>query len=115
MASEDKNNDDNDDDNDDDNIIADYPNVEELEFDFQEDRVEIDFENHEGGLTCPLKEVARSTKTEPYAVYLGHGKLLREEESWTACHQHIRSLKKKVEELYLHIELLEERKCRRLS
>lgn len=89
------------------NIIADYPNVDELEFDFQDDRVKISFDNHASGpLVCSLEEVARSTKNEPYAVHLGRGKLLREDESWTACQQQIRSLKKKVEELQLHIELM---------
>ena len=96
------------------NIIADYPNVDELEFDFEDDRVEISFDNHAGGpLVCLLEEVARSTKNEPHAAYLGRGKLLREDESWTACQQQIRALKKRVEELNLHIELMEERDKRR--
>lgn len=89
------------------NIIADYPNVDELEFNFQDNCVEISFDNHAGGpLLCSLEEVARSTKNEPHVVHLGRGKLLREDESWTACQQQIRSLKKKVEELQLHIELM---------
>lgn len=97
-------------------IIDDYPNVEEIEFSFKDDSVEIEFENHGGELTCPLREVARSTRPEPHAVYLGHGKMLREDESWTMCQQHAKSLKKRVEELELRMELMEERdKRRRLS
>ena len=89
-------------------IIDDYPNVDEIEFRFEDDRVIVDFENHEGRLTLPLREVARKTREEPHAVYLGHGKLLREDESWTMCEQRARSLEKKIEELELHVELLEE-------
>ena len=95
------------------NIIADYPNVEEIEFDFKDDSVDITFENHGGKLTCPLTEVVRKTKTEPYAAYLGNGRLLVEDESWTACQQQIQSLKKKNEELGLHIELLSEDRTKR--
>lgn len=94
-------------------IIDDYPNVEEIEFCFEDDRVVVDFENHEGRLILPLREVARKTKEEPYAVYLGHGKLLREDESWTMWEQRARSLEKKIEELELHVELLEEDRKRR--
>lgn len=64
-------------------------------------------------MTCPLKEISRSNKTEPYAVYLGHGALIKEDECWTMCQQQIKKLKKKVEELDLHIELMEERDKRR--
>ena len=77
-------------------IIDDYPEVDSLEFTFEKDRVNIAFENHEGGpLVCSLEEVARSTKKRPRAVYLGHGKLVAEDESWTMCQQHVESLKKK--------------------
>ena len=98
-------------------IIADYPNVESLEFDFEDDRVKIAFENHDApSMRCPLEEIARTTKKEPHAVYLGDGKLIREDESWTACQQLIKVLKKQVDELHMHIDLMEERhKCRRIS
>lgn len=76
-------------------IIDDYPNIEEIEFSFKDGQVEIEFENHGGRLTCPLKEISRSNKTEPYAVYLGHGALIKEDECWTMCQQQIKKLKKK--------------------
>lgn len=95
-------------------IIADYPNVESLEFDFEDDQVKITFENHDAPtLRCPLEEIARKTKKEPHAVYLGDGKLIREDESWTACQQQIKVLKKQIEELHAHNEFMEELHKRR--
>ena len=50
-------------------VVDDWPEVESLEFEFKVDRVKIAFENHDvESLRCPLKEVSRSTKKEPYSV-----------------------------------------------
>lgn len=90
-------------------VVDDAPEVESLEFTFEEDGVNIAFENHNvESLRCPLEEISRSTKKEPYAVYLGHGKLLREDESWTMCQQQNKTLKKKVEELNVLFDRQEE-------
>ena len=95
-------------------IIDDYPNVDELEFTFIDDRAVVEFDNHEGGpLTCSLEEISRSTKPDPHAVYRGDGKLLTEDESWTMFQERTIKWKERVKELVTCIDLMEERDKRR--
>lgn len=78
-----------------DNHPASLPTVDALEFRFTEKQMKITFENHDAKpLVCPLREFSNKTSPEPFAAYLGDGKTVLEDASWTACQQRIRKLKR---------------------
>ena len=78
-----------------DNHPASLPTVDALEFRFTDDQMKITFENHDAKpLICPLREISNKTSPEPFAAYLGDGKMVLEKASWTACQQRIRKLKR---------------------
>lgn len=84
-----------------DNHPRSLPTVDALEFRFTDKQMKITFENHDAKpLVCPLREFSNKTSLEPFAAYLGDGKMVLEDASWTTCQQRIRKLKR-VNALYM--------------
>ena len=77
-----------------DNHPRSLPTVDALEFRFTEKQMKITFENHDAKpLVCPLREFSKKTSLEPFAAYLGDGKMVFDDASWRTCQQRIRKLK----------------------
>ena len=86
------------------------PTVDALEFCFTENQMKITFENHNARpLVCSLREFSKKTSLEPFAAYLGDGKLVCENGSWTACQQHLKKLKRENDLLQSEIEFWKNR------